>query len=103
MCVSLGPTVAAATTAMPSIAAESKAGEDRRAHTASAVTRPTASPTGTRTAGTRSGHPAAAQAAAQACKRLGGRDVGDERASGCHDRTVIAASATLWLRITGTA
>ena len=46
--VSAAPTVSAARTAMPSIAAESNAGEDRRAHTGSAVTRPTASPTGSR-------------------------------------------------------
>ncbi len=42
------------------VTAESNAGDDRSAHTDSAVTRPTASPTGTGTASTRGGHPAAA-------------------------------------------
>ena len=51
---------------MPSIAAESNAGEDRRAHTDSAVTRPTASPTGSTTASTRGGQPAAAHASRHA-------------------------------------
>ena len=64
--VSAAPTVSAARTAMPSIAAESNAGEDRSAHTGSAVTRPTASPTGSSTASTRGGQPAAAHASRHA-------------------------------------
>ena len=64
--VSAAPTVSAARTAMPSIAAESNAGDDRSAHTDSAVTRPTASPTGSSTASTRGGQPAAAHASRHA-------------------------------------
>ena len=64
--VSAAPTVSAARTAMPSMAAESNAGDDRRAHTDSAVTRPTASPTGSSTASTRGGQPAAAHASRHA-------------------------------------
>ena len=48
--VSLAPTVSAARTAMPSIAAASKGGEEVRAQTGSAVTRPTASSRRSRTA-----------------------------------------------------
>ncbi len=64
--VSLAPAVSAASTAMPSIAAASKGGEERSAHTGSAVTRPTASSSGRRTTGRRSGHPAAAHARSHA-------------------------------------
>src|SRR5690242_10417047 len=53
---------------MPSIAAESKAGEDRIAHTDTAVTRPTASSTRISTASTRGGQPAAAHASRHACR-----------------------------------
>jgi hypothetical protein len=59
--VSAAPTVSSARTAIPSIPDESNAGEERRAHTGSAVTRPTASPTGTRTVATLAGQPAAAR------------------------------------------
>ena len=64
--LSLAPTVSAALTAMPSIAEASNDGEERVAHTGSAVTRPTASPRARRTVSTRSGQPAAAHAARQA-------------------------------------
>jgi hypothetical protein len=64
--LSLAPTVSAAWTAMPSIAAASKGGEDARAQIGSAVTRRTASASGNRTVSTRSGQPAAAQVSSQA-------------------------------------
>ena len=64
--VSLAPTVSAACTAMPSIAAASNGGEEVCAQTGSAVTRPTASSSAIRTLSSRSGHPAAAQASSQA-------------------------------------
>ena len=53
---------------MPSMPAASNGGEDRVAQTGSAVTRPTASVTGTVTAGSRSGQPAASRAARQASR-----------------------------------
>src|SRR5436305_12904456 len=59
--VSLAPAVSAARTAIPSIAAESNGGEERRAQIAAAVTRPTQLSTGTVTASRRGGQPAAAQ------------------------------------------
>jgi hypothetical protein len=64
--VSAAPTVSAARTAIPSMPEESNAGEERRAHTGSAVTRPTASATGTRTASTRGRQPVAAHASRHA-------------------------------------
>jgi hypothetical protein len=64
--VSVAATVSDARTAMPSIPDESNAGEERRAHTGAAVTRPTASPTATWIVSTRAGHPAAARASRQA-------------------------------------
>ena len=64
--VSLAPIVSAARTAIPSIAAASKGGEEVRAQTGSAVTRPTAWSSGSRTMSTRSGQPAAAQASSHA-------------------------------------
>src|SRR3954469_25289936 len=60
------PTVSAARTAMPSIADASNDGDERVAHTGSAVTRPSASASARRTAGRRSGQAAVAQAALQA-------------------------------------
>ena len=60
------PTVSEACTAMPSIAAASKGGDDERAQTGSAVTRPTAWSSGSRIASSRSGQPAAAHASSQA-------------------------------------
>src|SRR3954452_15064375 len=64
--LSLAPTVSAARTAMPSIAEASNDGDERVAHTGSAVTRPTASASPRRTVSTRSGQPAATHAARQA-------------------------------------
>jgi len=64
--LSLAPTVASARKAIPSIAAASNDGEERVAHTGSAVTRPMASCSPRRTLSTRSGHPAAAHAERQA-------------------------------------
>ena len=64
--LSLAPTVSAARTAMPSMAEASKEGDERVAHTGSAVTRPTASASARRTGSRRSGQPAAASAARQA-------------------------------------
>ena len=64
--VSPAPTVSEACTAMPSIAAASKGGDDDRAHTGSAVTRPTAWSSGSRIVSSRSGQPAAAHASSQA-------------------------------------
>ena len=64
--LSLAPIVSAARTAMPSIADASNEGDERVAHTGSAVTRPTASWSPIRTASTRAGQPAAAHAALQA-------------------------------------
>ena len=64
--LSLAPTVSAARTAMPSMAEASKDGDERVAQTGSAVTRPTASCSPTRTASTRGGQPAAAHASRQA-------------------------------------
>ena len=61
---------------MPSIAATSPTGEERVAQTGSAVTRPTASASGTVTAPTRSGQPAAAQASS-------------------HDRIAVSAGTSL--------
>jgi hypothetical protein len=81
--VSAAPTVSAARTAIPSMPAASNAGEERRAHTGSAVTRPTASVTGTRTLSTRRGHPAAAHAsrhASSACS-AGTSDTNGESAT----------------------
>jgi hypothetical protein len=66
--VSEAPTVSSARTAIPSMAAESNAGEERAAHTGPAVTLPTASATGRRTASTRAGQPAAARASRQATR-----------------------------------
>ena len=60
--VSPAPTVSPEWTAMPSMAAASNGGDDRVAHTGSAVTRPTAWSSGSRTTSSRSGQPAAAQA-----------------------------------------
>src|SRR5215210_5446642 len=60
------PTVSAARTAIPSMADASNDGDERVAHTGSAVTRPTASASPSRTVSTRGGQPAAAQAARQA-------------------------------------
>ncbi len=62
----LAPTVSTERTAMPSIPAESNAGEDRRAHTGSAVTRPIASASPSRCAPTLVGQPAATRAARHA-------------------------------------
>lgn len=64
--VSLAPTVSAARTAIPSIADASNGGEDLLAQTGSAVTRPTAAASPTRTAGKRGGQLAATRAARQA-------------------------------------
>ena len=64
--VSLAPIVSAACTAMPSMAAASNGGDEVFAQTGSAVTRPTAWSSGSRTVSTRSGQPAAAQASCQA-------------------------------------
>src|ERR1700740_2500912 len=55
--VSLAPRVAAARSAIPSIAAESNGGDDRVAQIGAAVTRPTAWSSATVTAGTHGGHP----------------------------------------------
>src|SRR3954466_2418680 len=66
--LSLAPTVSAARTAIPSIAAASKDGDDRAAHTGAAVTRPTAAARSSRTGSTRSGHPAASHAARQVAR-----------------------------------
>src|SRR5215208_8107588 len=68
--VGVAPTVVTARTAIPSMAAVSYAGEERRAQTASAVTRPIAASSRKRSCGTRAGHPAAEHAsshAASAC------------------------------------
>src|SRR5215471_5371884 len=70
------PAVSRATTAMPSIAATSPTGEERVAQTGSAVTRPTASASGTVTTPTRWGQPAAAQASS-------------------HDRIAVSAGTSL--------
>ena len=59
--VSLPPRVSAARTAIPSMPAASKGGEERVAHTGSAVTRPAASSSATRSAGSRAGQPPAAR------------------------------------------
>ena len=59
---SVAPLVSAARTAMPSMAEASKGGEERRAQTLCAVTRPAASASGRRTASRRSGQEAFAQA-----------------------------------------
>ena len=64
--LSLAPTVSDARTAMPSMPAASNDGDERVAHTGSAVTLPTASCSPRRTASTRLGHPAASHAARQA-------------------------------------
>src|SRR5512132_287289 len=64
--LSLAPIVSAARTAMPSIAEASNDGEDRVAHTGSAVTRPTASCRSARFVSTRAGQPAAPHAVRQA-------------------------------------
>ena len=62
--VSLAPRLSTARSAMPSMAAASKGGDDREAQIGSAVTRPTASSSATVTAGTREGQAAAAQVCA---------------------------------------
>src|ERR1700689_3112449 len=92
---------------MPSMAAASKGGEERVAHTGAAVTSPAASAIATSMAGSRSGQPAASLAAGQASRAraaggggeplraargfprgvpgfpgLRGGDVADERAGG---------------------
>ena len=77
--VSLAPRVSAARTAIPSMPAASNGGEDRLAHTGSAVTRPTASASGTRCAGSRAGQPAASRAARQASRA---RAAGTSRMNG---------------------
>src|SRR5215210_8869285 len=64
--VSLAPIVSAECTAMPSIAAASNGGDDRVAQMGSAVTRPTAWSSGSRTSSSRSGQPAAAHASSHA-------------------------------------
>src|SRR3954451_1093062 len=66
--LSLAPTVSAARTAIPSIAEASNDGDERTAHTGSAVTCPTASAGSSRTASTRSGQPAASHAARHAAR-----------------------------------
>src|SRR5688572_19370062 len=66
--VSLAPIVSAACTAMPSIAAASNGGDEVFAQTGSAVTRPTAWSSGSRTVSTRSGQPVSAHASSQAAK-----------------------------------
>jgi hypothetical protein len=53
---------------MPSIAERSPTGEERVAHTGSAVTRPTASANGTVIASSRCGHDAAAHVSIQVCR-----------------------------------
>jgi hypothetical protein len=63
---SLAPVVAAARTAMPSMAEASKGGDERAAHTLCAVTRPAQLATGTSTASSRFGQAAFAQAEYQA-------------------------------------
>ncbi len=90
--VSLAPTVSAARTAMPSIAAASKDGEERVAHTGSAVTRPTASASADargldarRAAGCRARR-------APGGERLGGRHVADER-GGRHQRYSVTSTS----------
>ena len=80
--LSLAPIVSAARTAMPSIAEASNDGDDRVAHTGSAVTRPTASCRPTRCVSTRAGQPAGGAGRAPGGQRLGGRDVADERRGG---------------------
>ena len=59
--------------------AASNGGEDRLAHTGSAVTRPAASATGTRCAGSRAGQPPASHAARQASRA---RAAGTSRRNG---------------------
>src|SRR3954462_777140 len=66
--LSLAPTVSAARTAIPSIADASNDGDERTAHTGSAVTCPTAPASGNGTASPRSGPPAASQAARHAAR-----------------------------------
>src|SRR3954447_4815557 len=66
--LSLAPTVSAARTAIPSIAEASNDGDDRAAHTGSAVTRPSASASASATTSTRSGQPAASHAARHAAR-----------------------------------
>ena len=70
---------------MPSIAAASNGGEDRVAHTGSAVTRPAASCTRTSTAGSRAGQPDASRALRQASRACA---AGTSRMNGLSAMTV---------------
>ena len=79
--LSLAPSVSAARTAIPSIAAVSNGGEERAAQIGSAVTRPTASSSATTIAGTRDAHRRAA-GLASTLARVGEREVLQKRAWG---------------------
>jgi len=88
--VSLAPRVSAARTAIPSMPAASNGGEERVAHTGSAVTRPAASSTRTRTAGSRAGQPPAARALRQASRAVA---AGTSRMNGLLLMTAINGTA----------
>ena len=77
--VSLAPRVSAARTAIPSMPAASKGGDERTAQTGPAVTRPAAWATGTRVAGILAGQPAASRASRQAARA---RAAGTSRMNG---------------------
>ena len=85
--VSLAPRVSAARTAIPSMPAASNGGEDRVAHTGSAVTRPVACASGTRCAGSLAGQPACLARGTPGIEGAGGGHVAEERATG-HDHSV---------------
>ena len=88
--VSLAPRVSAARTAIPSMPAASNGGEDRVAHTGSAVTRPVACASGTRCAGSLAGQPPASRAARQASRA---RAAGTSRRNGLPVMIVVNGTA----------
>ncbi len=88
--VSLAPRVSAARTAIPSMPAASNGGEERVAHTGSAVTRPAACSSGTRCAGSLAGQPAASRAARQASSA---RAAGTSRMNGLPVMIVVNGTA----------
>ena len=88
--VSLAPRVSVDRTAIPSIPAASNGGDDRLAHTGSAVTRPVASASGTRYAGSLAGQPPASRAARQASMA---RAAGTSRRNGLSVMIVVNGTA----------